>query len=526
LNLKSAKGVHYFRKITTAVAELTKRYRGSFSGEHGDGIVRGEFLPMLIGPKNYRLLEAIKTAFDPDNIFNPGKIVRPRKMDESLRYEVERTEPRIDTLMDFSASEGILKLAESCNGSGDCRKTEKAAGTMCPSYHATRDEKDSTRGRANVLREVLTHSTDLNKFNSEALKEVFDLCLSCKACASECPSNVDIATAKAEFQYQYNKVNGASRSTKLFAKSSHYNKAASRFPKFANFLFKNAFTSGILKKIGGIASERTIPKLSSISFSNSYKNIKYQIVSEYREVYLFVDEFSNYLEADIAKDAHELLKGLGYQVVIIDKLDSARALISKGFLEEAKKQVDQNVRELKHFITAKTPLLGIEPSAILGFRDEYPKLATDAEGAELLGKNCFLIEEFLAKEIQMGFITANSFTSEAKDLKIHVHCHQKALSNQKVTFDILNLPVNFKPVIIPSGCCGMAGSFGYEKEHYEVSMKIGELKLFPAIRKAGDGAIIVANGTSCRHQIMDGTGIKAQHPVSVLKDALLQSKTS
>ena len=527
LNLKENEGVEYFRKITTDVALLCKKYNGSFSGEHGDGIVRAEFIPLMIGEKNYSLLKRIKAAFDPQNIFNPGKIVDAFKMDESLRYEVNREEPSIETLMDFSDSEGILRLAEKCNGSGDCRKSAEASGAMCPSYHATKNEKDTTRARANALREVLTNNDAVNKFNSKELKEVFDLCISCKACASECPSNVDISTAKAEFLYQYNKANGVSFSNKLFGKSTSLNKKASQFPKFTNWLFSNDFTSKIIKDFGGVHQNRTLPKVSIKSFSKTIQSNKNKnITKNYNEneilknVLLFVDEFSNYLDAEIASDAYLLLSGLGYNVTVIDTLDSGRALISKGFLEEAKREANENIAFLKDKVSEKVPLIGIEPSAILSFRDEYLRLADDKIAAETISKHTFLIEEFLAAEIQNGTISAAQFTSEEKQIKIHAHCHQKSLSNQKVTFDILNLPENYKPTIIPSGCCGMAGSFGYEKEHYEISMKIGELKLFPAVRKSSEEVIISANGTSCRHQIFDGTGWKALHPVSILKNAL------
>ena len=528
LNLKESKDIEYFRKITTDVALLCKKYGGSFSGEHGDGIVRAEFIPLMIGQKNYELLKRIKKAFDPQNIFNPGKIVDAFKMDESLRYVPDRKEPEIKTLMDFSDYKGILRLAENCNGSGDCRKTENAAGAMCPSYHATRNEKDTTRARANMLREVLTNSTEPNKFNSEELKEVLDLCISCKACASECPSNVDISVAKAEFLYQYNKENGVSLSNKLFAKSSKLNKNASRFPRLVNWFYKNYFTSKIIKNIGGVHPKRTLPSISIKSFSELAQDIKNQVDSGFleesiskRSVLLFIDEFSNYLDAEIALDSFQLLTGLGYKVTIIDKLDSGRALISKGFLEEAKSQVDINVEFLKNQVSKNAPLIGIEPSAILSFRDEYLRLADDKVSAKDISKYSFLIEEFLADEIENGNICSNQFTSEEKKIKIHTHCHQKSLSNQKVTFDILNLPKNYKPTIIVSGCCGMAGSFGYEKDHYDLSMKIGELTLFPAVRKSMEDTIITSNGTSCRHQILDGTGRKALHPVTVLREALL-----
>lgn len=528
LNLKEGQDVEYFRKITTDVALLCKKYKGSFSGEHGDGIVRSEFIPLMIGQKNYDLLKRIKQAFDPQNIFNPGKIVDSFKMDESLRYKPNRTEPIIDTLMDFSDYQGILRLAENCNGSGDCRKTENAAGAMCPSYHATRNEKDTTRARANMLREVLTNSEAKNKFNSEELKEVLDLCISCKACSSECPSNVDISIAKAEFLYQYNKENGVSLSNKLFAKSSDLNKNASRFPRFSNWLFSNSLTSKIIKSIGGVHPKRSLPHVSIKSFGKLMQEVHDELtrdinnrVKSKKTVLLFIDEFSNYLDAEIAMDSYLLLTGLGYKVTVVDTLDSGRALISKGFLEEAKTQANTNINFLKNQVSESNPLIGIEPSAILSFRDEYIRLADDKTSAQAISKHTFLIEEFLASEIKKGNISSAQFTSEERKIKIHSHCHQKSLSNQKVTFDILNLPKNYKPTIITSGCCGMAGSFGYEKDHYDISMKIGELKLFPAVRKSPEETIITANGTSCRHQIMDGTGRKALHPVTVLREALL-----
>jgi|TARA_R100000479_G_scaffold33554_2_gene13830 FAD/FMN-containing dehydrogenase/Fe-S oxidoreductase len=521
LNLKDGVGVAYFRKITTDVAKLTKKYKGSFSGEHGDGIVRAEFLEMLIGEQNFSLLKNIKQTFDPNNIFNPGKITDAWKMDESLRYGLNREEPEVETILDFSDSEGILRLAEKCNGSGDCRKTAETTGAMCPSYHATKNEKDTTRARANMLREVLTNNTASNKFNSKDLKEVFDLCISCKACGNECPSNVDMATAKAEFLYQYNKAKGVSLSNKLFAKSSRLNKLGARFPKLTNTIYKNGFTSSIIKKVSGVASERNLPLISSKSFSKILQSKVNQLNTTNKEVILFVDEFSNYLDAEIAEDAYDLLTGLGYKVMVIDHLDSARALISKGFLKEAKVEVNKSIDYLKNLVSEEIPMLGIEPSAILGFRDEYLRLADDLDSAKEISKYSFLIEEFLASEIKLGNITSDEFTAEAKTIKIHNHCHQKALSNQKITFDLLNLPKNYKPTIITSGCCGMAGSFGYEKEHYEVSMQIGELKLFPSVRKASKDTIIAANGTSCRHQIKDGTGVQALHPVSILKQALI-----
>jgi len=523
LNLKTSKGVSDFRKITTDVAHLVKKYKGSMSGEHGDGIVRAEFIPMMIGEENYQILKRIKVAFDANNIFNPGKIVDAYPMDEGLRYQPDRVEPKIETLLDFSTSLGILREAEKCNGSGDCRKLPEFGGTMCPSYRATRNEKDTTRARANALREFLTNSEKPNKFNHKELKEVFDLCLSCKACASECPSSVDVASLKAEFQYQYQKANGISLRTKVFAHNNTLNNFGSHFPKLTNFMFTNGFMSSLLKKSLGIANERSLPLITNDSLNKSIQNaVKQDINMNYiKTIYFFNDEFTNHLDTQIGIDAIQLLTTLNYNVKIVTHHESGRSYLSKGLLEKAKDLTNKNVLIFKDLITSETPLIGIEPSAILTFTDEYIKLADDKVSAEHIAKHTFLVEEFIQQEIKLGNIKAKQFTKEAKTIKFHGHCHQKALRNQSSSFDILNLPENYKVTIIPSGCCGMAGSFGYEKEHFEVSMQIGEQTLFPAVRSASSTTIISANGTSCRHQIKDGTQREALHPITILKQALL-----
>ena len=523
LNLKKSEDVALFRQITTDVAHLVKKYRGSMSGEHGDGIVRAEFIPLMIGEENYQLLKRLKTAFDPNDIFNPGKIVDAYPMDENLRYQPDRTEPEIETILDFSASLGILREAEKCNGSGDCRKLPEFGGTMCPSYRATRNEKDTTRARANALREFLTNSEKANKFDHQELKDVFDLCLSCKACASECPSSVDVASLKAEFQYQYQKSNGISLRTKLFAYNNDLNKLASKLPQLSNFIFKNRLTSSILKTTFQIAKERSLPLLSIKSLDNHIEDFKREVIREnyIKTVYFFNDEFTNHLDTPIGQDAIALLTSLNYQVKFISHSESGRSFISKGLLEQAKKVANENVTVFKDLISSETPLIGIEPSAILSFTDEYPKLADNKSAAQHIAKHTLLIEEFILQEIDLGHIKASQFTKESKTIKFHGHCHQKALRNQLSSFKVLNLPENYKVTIIPSGCCGMAGSFGYEKEHYEVSMQIGEQTLFPAVRNAPESTLISANGTSCRHQIMDGTQKEALHPVTILRRALL-----
>nr|WP_288833934.1 FAD-binding and (Fe-S)-binding domain-containing protein [uncultured Flavobacterium sp.] len=519
LNLKTKEGVYQFRNIATEVAILVKKYRGSLSGEHGDGIVRGEFLPFMIGEKNYELLKRIKLAFDPNSVLNMGKIVNALKMDENFRFETDRVEPDIQTIQDFSDSMGILRAAEKCNGSGDCRKMPSAGGTLCPSYRATRNEKDTTRARANALREYLTHSEKDNKFDHKELYEVFELCVSCKACASECPSNVDVATLKAEFLYQYQKANGFSFRNKIFANNAKMNKMGSLFPALTNFVSNLS----IVKKGMGVAQQREVPLLAKMTFRKWYeKNGKNNDNKKYEngKVVLFCDEFTNYYDVNVGIDAFELLTKLGYEVVVVEHEESGRAYISKGFLEEAKMIAIKNVATFAPIISDDCQLIGIEPSAILTFRDEYLRLAEDKTAAEKLAKNVLTIEEFFKKEIGAGKIHAGQFSTNEKQIKIHGHCHQKSLSAVEATFAMLNVPKNNTVTIYNSGCCGMAGSFGYEEEHYEISMQMGEDTLFPKIRATDANVSIAAAGTSCRHQIFDGTSRKAQHPVSILKSCL------
>ncbi len=515
LNLKKGADIALFRKITTETAQLVKKYNGSFSGEHGDGIVRAEFIPLMIGEKNYQLLRRIKKTFDPNNVLNKGKITDAFEMDRNLRYEVDRTEPVVKTLQDFPDSEGILKLAEKCNGSGDCRKPTAAGGTMCPSYRATKNEKDTTRARANTLREFLSTSTQKNAFNHPELKEVFDLCLSCKACATECPSNVDVAALKAEFLYQYQETNGYSFRSKLFANNVKYNKLGSIVPALTNILLNTRLSKSIM----GVALQRSVPKLAPKTFG---KWLQQQIPAKHaKKVYLFNDEFTNFYDVSIGKDAVYVLEKLGYTVEVLKHEESGRSFISKGFLKEAKAVANTNVALFKEVISEDNPLVGIEPSAILTFQDEYLRLADDKVAATTIAKHTFTIEAFLQQEYQRGNIDTTVFTNETKTLKIHGHCHQKALTGTHASFEVLNLPKNYTVTVLNTGCCGMAGSFGYEKEHYEISMQVGEDTLFPKIRNTPETTQIVAAGTSCRHQIYDGTQRIAKHPISILREALL-----
>ncbi|CAM4079369.1 FAD-binding and (Fe-S)-binding domain-containing protein [Flavobacterium branchiophilum] len=511
LNLKTLEGKKQFRNIATEVAILVKKYKGSLSGEHGDGMVRGEFIPFMVGEKNYELLKRVKNYFDPYQVFNIGKIVNTPKMDENLRFESGRVEPNIATIQDFSDSLGVLRAAEKCNGSGDCRKMYSAGGTLCPSYRATRDEKDTTRARANMLRNYLTHSEKENKFNHKELYDILKLCISCKACASECPSNVDMAALKAEFLYQYQKENGYTFRNTIFANNAKLNQLGSVFPQLTNWIQNTNF----VKKQLGIAPERQVPQLAPQTFRTWYqKNRNYSNFE--KKVYLFCDEFTNFYDVNVGIDVYNLLTALQYQVIILDHEESGRAMISKGFLEQAKKIANANINIFKDIISSDAPLIGIEPSAILSFRDEYIRLADNKKEAENLSKNIFTIEEFFKQEIENKRITSNDFSEECKNIKIHGHCHQKSLSTIQATFAMLNVPQNTNVTIYNSGCCGMAGSFGYEKEHYSISMKIGEESIFSKVRNTNQDTIIVAAGTSCRHQIFDGTNRKAVHPATIL----------
>ncbi|MEZ5004182.1 MAG: FAD-linked oxidase C-terminal domain-containing protein [Chitinophagales bacterium] len=524
LNLKEKSDRALFRAIGSDTADLVKKYGGSLSGEHGDGRVRAEFIPKMVGDKNYELFRSVKAKFDPYGIFNPGKIVNAPPMDESLRYEEGQATPEINTILDFSGTEGILRAAEKCNGSGDCRKLPGSGGSMCPSYMATRDEKDTTRARANVLREYLTNSTKTNKFDHEEIYQVMDLCLSCKGCLSECPSNVDMASLKAEFLYQYYKTNGVPLRARAIANITKLNSLGMKFRPMANFTLTNDFTSTILKKQLGVAPQRSLPELSKITLSRWLKkNGHLYAKGENGSVYLFIDEFTEYNDANIGITAVKLLSRLGYGVKWVKHHESGRTYISKGLLDEAKVMANRNVEVFKDRIDADIPLIGIEPSGILSFRDEYPRLVDERlkEAAKRIAPNCLMIDEFLANEMKKGKINSNAFHAVPKTIKLHGHCHQKALSKVDHTAWILSLPENYNVEVIPSGCCGMAGSFGYEEEHYEVSMKVGEMVLFPAVRKATPDTLIAAPGTSCRHQIKDGTDRKAMHPVEILYQALV-----
>ena len=558
IDLKTSAGNALFREVLMETAALVKKYGGSLSGEHGDGRLRGEFIPFMVGEKVYQLFKEVKHIFDPDGIFNAGKITGTPPMNQHLRYVPGRPTPDFQTVFSFEKQESILRLTEKCSGSGDCRKTHLSGGTMCPSYMVTRDEKDTTRARANILREWLTTASPQpppregalkasplgagGAVGMAAVKQVMDLCLSCKGCKSECPSNVDVAKLKAEFMQHHHDAHGVPLRTRLIANFSAQMRLASVFPPVYNLVFGTPVLRRIVSRMVGFHPDRTLPLLDKTTlrkwqenripvredFKNSISRKDQtptlpESENKRKTVYLFCDEFTNYNDVEIGRKAILLLERLGYQVIIPKHEESGRAALSKGLLRKARKIAEQNVAHLAEIISGETPLIGIEPSAILSFRDEYPELVGRelSAAAHKLAANTLMVDEFIAREIERGHISPKQFTREKRLVKLHGHCQQKAVASLVPTKRMLSLPENYSVELIPSGCCGMAGSFGYEKEHYEVSMKIGELVLFPAVRQQPETVIIAAPGTSCRHQIHDGTGRRALHPVEILYGALL-----
>jgi len=526
LNLKDEKDVKIFRDVATETAKLVKKYKGSLSGEHGDGRLRGEFIAMMYNDLIYNWFCEVKNTWDPYGIFNRGKITNTPPFDQSFRHSPGSEVRNIETLIDFSDSGGILRAIEKCNGSGDCRKSALMGGTMCPSYMATKEERHSTRARANIFREYITTSTKKNPFDHKEIYEVMDTCLSCKGCKSECPSNLDIARLKTEFLHHYYKSHFVPLRTRAIAYITSLNSIGSISPVIYNFLVSNKVTSGIIKTISGFAQQRKIPLLHKTTLRKWVRRhlpgLNSGLASDTQAVYLFIDEFTNFNDTDIGIKTILLLNRLGYKVLVTHHSVSARTFISKGLLNKARIKAEHNIQLFSTLVSDKIPLTGIEPSAILSFRDEYPDLVRGElqDRAIQLSKNVFTLDEFLLKEIEAERINKELFTKEKLKIKLHGHCQQKAIASTATISKVLSFPENYSVEEIPSGCCGMAGSFGFEKEHYDLSMKVGELVLFPEVRKAEENTVIAASGTSCRQQIMEGTGKHALHPAEILYAAL------
>lgn len=543
INLKTKQGQKLFRVLATETATLVKKHRGSISGEHGDGRLRGEFIKMLYGEETYQLMREVKQCWDPDGMFNLHKIVDTLPMDSMLRYDVDQQyviEKRLGshhTYFNWKASfdeckapgatgaksqmNALMCSIEQCNGAGDCRKSNLIGGTLCPAYKVSGDEIKTTRARANVLREILTRGG-----NDKLVKEELDSCLACKGCKSECPSNVDMTRLRAEVLQHYYDEHGTPLRSFLVSRMAQIEQLGFLIKPLYNFFASWSPSSYLIKKTIKFSTKRQIPTLSRYSMRQLVKKeqSQYQITRENKKVYLFADEFTNLQEAELGLTFAKLLMRLGYKVEIPHHVESGRSAISKGCLKYAKRIAEENVWLLSEIVNDSHPLIGIEPSCILSFRDEYPDLVTPEwrKDAIRLSNNCLLYDEFLLKEIQEGHISSEDFESHELEIWLHGHCHQKALVGVDKTTKVLSqLLSGAKVNVIPSGCCGMAGSFGYEKEHYKTSLEIGEMILFPTVRKAvketnGIPAIVAAPGTSCRQQILDGTGVKAVHPIEIL----------
>ncbi len=510
-----------FREVATRTAQLVKKHRGSLSGEHGDGRLRGEFIPLIYGKEVYDLFCQLKAAFDPDKLLNMGKIVHTPPMDQFLRYEVNQPYT-IAASASRDAAETLMRRIERCNGSGDCRKSNLIGGTMCPAFKVSGDELMTTRARANVLREVLTRGS---LPQSKEVQQVLSSCLACKACKSECPSNVDMTRLRSQvLQLYYDQTHVPFR-VMMVSFMAQIERIGSWVPKIYNWFATTNWTAKILKNMVHFAAERHIPTLSRYTMRQLIKkyqrsNIQSKISNlKSRKVYLFADEFTNYMEAELGLTFAQLLTKLGYQVIVPKHTESGRAPISKGWMKLAAKYATKNVKLLAPIISEQAPLVGIEPSCILSFRDEYPDLMPNdqlRQQAKQLAHNCLLYDEFLIREIEAGRIDPQVLRHLNNDIWLHGHCHQKALVGVDKTAQLLRYATSGTVHVIPSGCCGMAGSYGYDKDHYATSMAIGEMVLFPAVRNAQKDDIIAAPGTSCREQIASGTGRKPFHPIEIL----------
>ena len=543
INLKTQEGQQLFRNLATETARLVKKHHGSISGEHGDGRLRGEFIKLLYSDETYELMRQVKQCWDPDGMFNLHKIVDTLPMDSMLRFDIDQKydiEKRLGsdhTYFNWKAAfdectapgatgaksqmNALMCSIEQCNGAGDCRKSNLIGGTLCPAYKVSGDELKTTRARANVLREILTRGGD-----DAQIKEELDSCLACKACKRECPSNVDMAKLRAEMLQHYYDQHGTPLRSFLVAHMADIERFGTKIRPLYNGFSSWRLSSSLIKKAIGFSVNRQIPALSRYSMRKLVEKelSRFPVARPKKNVYLFADEFTNLQEAELGLDFARLLMRLGYQVEIPQHVESGRAAISKGCLKHAKALATKNVRLLAHKVTDSHPLIGIEPSCILSFRDEYPDLVPAELRSEALAlaKNCLLYDEFLKQEMAEGNISSADFEDTAMEIWLHGHCHQKALTGIDKTTEVLDQLLSGARIhVIPSGCCGMAGSFGYEKEHYKTSLEIGEMILFPAVREAvsgssGSPAIVAAPGTSCRQQILDGTGVKAVHPIEIL----------
>jgi FAD/FMN-containing dehydrogenase/Fe-S oxidoreductase len=538
VNLKTAEGVHKFEAIANEVAELVLKYGGALSGEHGDGLVRSPFMERMFGPTLYQAFREIKRTFDPQGIFNPGKIVDAPPLTRNLRYGPAYRTPDVPTLFDFSVDGGMVQAAELCAGVGECRK--KREGSMCPSYRATCDEQHSTRGRSNALRFALTGQLDFAGLTDHAVKEVLDLCLECKACKSECPTNVDMARLKAEFLHQYHQKHGLPWRNWIFGNVATLSKWGSRLAPISNWMARSRLGRWVNDKLFGIDRRRLPPAFAKSSFNGRFFKSSHPRSNDLSSgVFFFPDTFVSFHESELGITTSTLLERLVGSVKVYDPgwiemgheymaglRCCGRPLISNGILTKAITNARWNVKLLYDWAAAGKPIIACEPSCILTIKDDYPALLRGEERkkAEVVASMCQTFEEFLESTLAdtrtAGLNPAArqlTFKPGPKKILVQPHCHQRSLVGMRPIMSLLRRIPGAEVIDLDAGCCGLAGSFGYEKEHYEVSRLVGEQALFPAIRNAASGdTVVVAPGFSCRLQIKHFTGVTAVHPAELL----------
>ncbi|MQG00042.1 MAG: anaerobic glycerol-3-phosphate dehydrogenase subunit C [SAR202 cluster bacterium] len=517
INIKTQSGLRDLVSISDQISDLVLEFNGSMSGEHGDGIVRGVWTEKMLGSTLYQAFKDLKNSFDPDNILNPGKIINTPPMTENLRLGPDQTVNEPTTVFDFSKDQGFTRAIEMCNGVGECRKY--MSGTMCPSYMATLDEEHSTRGRANALRSVLSGKIPSATFASKGLFDVMDLCLECKACKAECPSQVDMAKLKYEFLNIYYKENGYPLRARIFANIGDLSKIGSALAPVSNWLSNLGITRWILDKYLNIDKRRPLPKFVNKSFQKIFEsNLGPGETTTRGKVVLFNDTFMNYNYPNVGKAAVKIIEEAGFEVNLVDRKCCGRPMISKGMLDAAKENARYNVDLLYPYIEDGAYIVGCEPSCLLSFRDEYPELLQD-EKSKKVSEKSFLLEEFLDMLNKENSLDLD-FQETEQTVLFHGHCHEKALVGNGPALSILNMVPGLTVREIDSGCCGMAGAFGYEKEHYDISMTIGSQRLFPAVNEVGPGTKIVVTGTSCRQQIQHGTNRETTHIAELLASLL------
>ncbi len=524
LNIKDPTDLTRMRAITEDITDLILEFGGSLSGEHGDGLARSEWSRKMFGDVVYNAFCQVKDAFDPQHLFNPGKIVHAPPMTDNLRYGPTYHPVPPPTVFDYAKQEGFTGAVEMCNGAGVCRKLQ--GGAMCPSFRATRDEKDNTRGRANVLRLALVSDEPMKALAGDGVNDVLDLCLSCKACKSECPSNVDLAKLKAEVMHLRYQEHPRPMLHRLLAQMHYWNRVGSLFAPAANFVQHNHLVRWLMHHFVGVDKRRRLPELHFRNFRRWFawhKRRRTMIPRLEDTVLLLADCFTTYNEPAIGKSAVRVLETAGFGVELANLTCCGRTLISKGFLAEARDLIHAQAPRLASRLARGTPILGLEPSCLLTLVDEWPELAPGPATA-LIAKAAHLADGWLAKQVrearcELKLGTPYSVLQTQHSALVHGHCHQKALVGMSGTASLLKLIPGLDVHMLDTGCCGMAGAFGYESEHYDLSVAIAQLDLLPALAQQPD-ALVIAPGTSCRHQIRDLAARRALHPLELLAAAL------